>query len=176
MFLGATYILHRQFDGVDNLLVRIEYNNDGSSTVYDALGQAATDDYDSRNTLIDQTDETGATTTRTYDANFRPDTITDANNNTTDLTWSADGVNLTNIEDALHNQTGITYNALNNPTSVIDPLTYETKYFYLDANFPTLPTRVEYPLSFDGGSTFIGTDYEYYQRQFRRTAGRGLNS
>ena len=154
---------YRQFDGENNLLVNIVYNPDGSSTVYNAFGQSESHKYDSRNTLTNETSSMGAATSKTYDANFRPATIADPLKHTTSLTWSNDGANLTQIVDALQGRTDITYNALNNPTSIIDPLNYETKYFYADPNFPTLPTRVEYPLSFDGGVTFTGTDYVYYQ-------------
>ncbi len=42
-----------------------------------------------------------------------------------------------------------------------------------DSNFPTLPTRVEYPLSFDNGTTYIGTNYKYYPPSSGACGGKG---
>ena len=104
--------------------------------------------------------------------NFRSDHLTDALKNPTTLIWSDSGVNLTRIENALQNKTDITYGSINNPTSILDPLRHETKYFYTNSNFPALPTRIEYPLSFDNGVTFIGTDYQYYPPSSGASAGK----
>ena len=152
----------RQYDGFDTLIGELIYNSDGTTTITDALENVETHTYDGRHTLTGDEDGAGGTSNKTYDQNFHPQTVTDANENLTQLDWSADGANLRQIIDAAGNQTDITYNALNSPTSIIDPNEYETKYFYNNSNFPTLPTRIEYPLSFDNGATWIGTDYEYY--------------
>jgi RHS repeat-associated protein/CSLREA domain-containing protein len=153
----------RQFDGNDNLVAELTYNPDGTTTILDGAGNVTTHTYDQRGTLVAQTDGLGSQQQKVYDYNFRPGIITDSLGNRTQLAWSPNGINLRQIKDALLNQTDITYGSYNNPTSVIDPKGYETKYFYQDANFPTLPTKVEYPLSFDGGATFVSTLYEYYQ-------------
>lgn len=152
----------RQYDGANNLVVELIYNADGTTTVKDALVRTETHTYDSRKTLTGQSDAVGGTN-KTYDYNFRPSTITDAAGNTTSLSWSGDGANLTTIKDALQHQTNITYDSRNNPTGILDPSNYLTRYFYEDPNFPALLTKIEYPLSFDGGATFINTRYEYYQ-------------
>jgi len=120
----------RQYDALGNLLVEITYNADGTSTVYDTVGNSSTHTYDSRNTLTDETDPLGASTAKTYDANFRPSTITDAGGDTTSLTWSANGANLTQVIDAAGNQTDLGYDALNNLTSVTDAGSYLTTYTY----------------------------------------------
>ena len=151
-----------QYDGNGNLVVQLTYNANNTTTATDALGHSKIFAYDERHTLVSQTDAFGEPSSKEYDFNFRPGKITDPSGNVTSLAWSADGANLTQVTDALHGQTDITYGSYNNPTNIVDPLKYETKYFYADSNFPNLPTRVESPLSFDGGVTYVGTDYEYY--------------
>ena len=162
----------RQYDGNGDLVVELTYNTDGTTTVIDALSNSKIQTYDQRGTLREAKDFYNAKQQRHYDANFRPDMVTDALLNQTYLTWSEDGANLTKIKDALQNETDITYGAYNNPLSIIDASNYETKYFYNDSNFPQLPTRIEYPLSFDGGVTYIGTDYEYYPPSSGAYAGK----
>ena len=156
----------KQFDGNDNLIAELTYNADGTTTVTDALGNEITHTYDSKGTLTGDANSFGETQ-KGFDGNFRPDSIQSPvgaakGYDPTILDWSDDGANLQYVKDAGSNETFISYGDYNNPTSVIDPRGHETKYFYNDLNFPTLPTRVEYPLSFDGGVTYIGTDYEYY--------------
>ena len=160
----------RQYDGEENLVVELIYNADGTTTILDALGNEKIHTYDGRLTLTADTNVSG-TASKHYDPNFRPDVITDRLGNQTTLVWSNDGVNLTQITDALLNQTDISYNA-NNPTNITDPLDYVTEYFYNDVNYPNLPTRIEYPLSFDGGATYIGTDYQYYPPSGGASAGK----
>jgi RHS repeat-associated protein len=111
----------KQFDGNGKLLVNIVYNADGTSTLYNALSKAEVHAYDSRNTMTGTTDPTGAGTSKTYDSNFRPETITDAGDDTTTLTWSADGANLNSVVDAEGHETTITYDPINNnPVSVVE--------------------------------------------------------
>ena len=164
-----------QYDGEDNLIASLAYNADGTTTVTDALGNDVTHTYNSRNTLTGDANHFGETQ-KIYDANFRPQTITDAlgasTGASTVLNWSDDGANLEYVKDALNHETFITYNASNQPTVIKDPLGYETQYFYTDTNFPTLPTRIEYPLSFDQGVTWTGTDYEYYPPSSGSSAGK----
>ena len=163
----------KQYDGEDNLIVELTYNLDGTTTIKDALNNVETHTYSDRSVLVTETNGAGGNLGKQYDFNFRPSVITDAlSNPPTNLIWSAYGTNLTQIKDALLNTTQIDYGNYNNPTRVVDPRTYETKYFYLDPNFPTLPTRIEYPLSFDGGLTFIGTDYAYYPPASGTSAGK----
>ncbi|MCC6299252.1 MAG: DNRLRE domain-containing protein, partial [Anaerolineales bacterium] len=164
--------VRKQHDGEGKPIVELIYNADGTTTIKDALTNVETHTYNDRGVLVAVTDGAAGNLGKNYDPNFRPSLITDALGNDTNLAWSADGANLEYVKDALDNETFITYNALNNPTSIIDPLSYETKYFYNDTNFPTLPTRIEYPLSFDGGVTFIGTDYEYYPPSSGAAAGK----
>ncbi len=165
----------KQFDGNDNLdhpIAELTYNSNGTTTVTDALGNDVTHTYDARNTLTGDANYFGQTQ-KAYDSNFRPTSIQDAlGNPPTTLEWSEDGANLKSITDGLNNETSISYNSSNNPTSIVDPFWHETKYFYTDTNFPTLPTRIEYPLSFDNGETYIGTDYEYYPPSSGASAGK----
>ncbi len=124
----------RQYDGEGNLIAQVTYNADGSATIYDALSNTQTHEYNDKHALSQTTDPLLGETTKTYDTNFRPATMTDANNNTTDLTWSADGSNLTRVLDAEGNQTDITYNSLNLPTSIVDPRDFLTTFAYTGIN------------------------------------------
>jgi RHS repeat-associated protein len=119
-----------QWDGLDNQTVDITYNLDRTTTIADALDNTITHTYDARNTLIGDTDAGEATVSKKYNNNFRPLQITDPLGRNTNLTWSADGVNLTQIVDAQGDQTDISYNELNQPISVVDPMEYLTSYEY----------------------------------------------
>jgi len=120
----------RQWDGLDNLLGEVTYHEDGITTITDVIGNAETHTYDERLTLTGTEDGAGGMAEKAYDRNFRPVTITDADEDTTTLTWSADGANLIRVVDAMNGRTDITYDALNNPASVIDPLNHLTTYEY----------------------------------------------
>lgn len=111
----------KQYDGEDHLIVELIYNVDGTTTIKDALNNTETHTYSDRSVLVTQTNGAGGNLGKQYDFNFRPNVITDPLGNPTNLAWSDGGTNLTQIKDALQNQTNITYNALNNPTSIIDP-------------------------------------------------------
>ena len=120
----------QQRDGNNNITGTLVYNTDGTTTITDSLGNVETHTYDDRLTLVADEGAAGGVTEKTYDNNFRPLTITDADGDTTTLAWSEDGTQLTQVVDAEGGQTDITYDALNNPTSVIDPLGYLTTYAY----------------------------------------------
>ncbi|HLO18090.1 MAG TPA: SBBP repeat-containing protein, partial [Anaerolineales bacterium] len=154
-------------DGQDDLVIELTYNVDGTTTLKDRVNDPDPEihTYDERGTLISDQDGMGGMQKKDYDFNFRPGIITDALKNTTTLNWSDNGANLTYIKDALNGETSIEYenpDSPNSPTKITDPLDYVTTYSY-DTHFPSLPTRIEYPLSFDNGISYIGTDYEYYQ-------------
>lgn len=120
----------RQYDGEDNLVVSLQYNSNGTTTVTDALGHQTIYTYDSRGTLIRVVDPLNAETTKTYDSNFRPATITNAAGHTLTMTWSAEGTNLLTKIDPAGNRTDMTYDSLNNLTSVTDPRGFLTTYSY----------------------------------------------
>jgi RHS repeat-associated protein len=166
------YIADANGDGQDDLSIELTYNADGTTTIKDALDNITTHSYDERGTLRSQENAANGKLDKEYDFNFRPGIITDALNNPTLLDWNDSGANLEYLKDALGSEILISYGSYNNPTSLIDPMGRETKYFYGDPNFPTLPTRVEYPLSFDGGVTFVGTDYVYYEPSTGGSAGK----
>ena len=121
---------YRQFDGSGKLLVRIVYNTDGSTTIYDGNGQARTDQFDSRNVVTEKRDELNRATQTTYDANFRPTEIKNAAGETLQMEWSADGKNLLAQTDPEGGRTVNTYDALNNLISSADPLGKTTVYTY----------------------------------------------
>ncbi len=120
----------KQWDALGNQVVDITFNDNGSVTLENPIGDIQTDVYDGRGTLIGDVVGTGITTTKQYDRNFNPIKITDPAGQETQLEWSEDGVNLTNIEDAKGNSTEITYDSLNNPTEVVDALNHPTTYEY----------------------------------------------
>lgn len=120
----------RQYDGEDNLVVSLQYNSNGTTTVTDALGHQTAYTYDSRGTLTRVVDPLNAETVKTYEANFRPATITNAAGHSLTMTWSADGTNLLTKIDSAGNRTDMTYDSLNNLTSVIDPRGFLTTYTY----------------------------------------------
>ncbi len=120
----------KQFDGEDNLLLELTYNADDTTTVTDAFGKTQTLTYDVRGTMTSDSNQLGETTGKAYDYNFRPKKITNANEHSTLLTWGNNGNNLTNVVDAAGNQIRIDYDALNNPTSVVDPLNHLTTFEY----------------------------------------------
>jgi len=120
----------RQLDGNGNLLVRIEYNSDGSTTVYNADGNAQTHEPNRHNVVTEKRDELGLPTNTVYDPNFRPTTITNAAGHTLGMEWSADGKNLLAKTDPAGNRTEYTYDALNNLLTETDPLENVTTYTY----------------------------------------------
>ncbi|MEP0807330.1 MAG: Ig-like domain-containing protein, partial [Chloroflexota bacterium] len=122
--------VNRQYDGEGNLIVSIVYNNDGSTSVYNALGQRDEHQYNEHNIATQTVDPVGRTETKTFDANFRPIEITNDANQTLTMEWSADGANLLSKTDPAGNQTSYTYDSLNNLTSVTDPLNNTTTYTY----------------------------------------------
>ncbi len=124
--LGRAY---QQYDGTGTLVLEITYDN-GINVVTDALGNQITHEYNSLNVFEGQLDSQGGTSEKTYDDNYRIETLTDANTHATQLEWSADGANLLQVIDAAAGQTDMSYDSLNNLTAVIDPLDYLTTYDY----------------------------------------------
>ncbi|HPN53951.1 MAG TPA: Ig-like domain-containing protein, partial [Anaerolineaceae bacterium] len=122
---------YRQFDGAGNLMVQIVYNPDGSTTVYDGLGNKKTHASNEHHLLTDQKDEVNRATHTTYDANFRPMVITNAGSQTLTMEWSADGKNLLAKVDPAGGRTEYTYNDRNNLTSVTDSRGNVTTYTYM---------------------------------------------
>ncbi len=141
------------------------------ATVKDGLGNPSVDSYSSAGVVMEQAAPLGPPQEKTFDANFRPRTIVDENGDLTAMVWSLDGADLLQVRDPNEGIVDLTYEN-HNVTSIIDPLRHETKYFYNDVNFPNLPTRIEYPLSYDNGQTYIGMDYEYYPPASGASAGK----
>lgn len=121
---------YQQFDPSGNLVLQITYNTDGSTTILDALNNPATHTYASRNSLSDDKDALNHSTSQIYDLSFRPNTITDKNNNPTHLTWSSTGTNLTQLIDAANGQVDLGYDSLNNLRQVTDARRFLTTYSY----------------------------------------------
>lgn len=141
---------YQQYDPSDTLVLQITYNADGTTTIVDGLGNETIHTYDYRNTLTGETDHLGNASGTTYAESFRPETLTDENQNTTQLAWSEDGANLTQVIDAEGDQVDLTYDDLNNLRMVVDGRRYTTTYTYNetdpDPGRRTLLLSVEDPL------------------------------
>lgn len=123
---------YEQFNGLGQRIVKITYNGDGTSTLTDALGRQAVDGYDARGVNTFHTDSAGYTVFKEYDANFRLSRIIDPDGNVATYTWSADGANLTVIQDAEGYATGMVYDVGNHLTQVTDPRGQVIDYTYVD--------------------------------------------
>jgi len=137
-----------EYDGLDQIIVDLTYNADGTTTVVDALGNSQTHTYDGRNTIRIEQDDLGGTVEHTYDFNLRPSTVTDENSNETQLVWSEDGANLEQVVDPLLNSTTLEYDSLNNLRQVTDARENVTVYTYNETD-PD-PARRTLLLSADG--------------------------
>ncbi|HMM97477.1 MAG TPA: DUF6531 domain-containing protein [Anaerolineales bacterium] len=120
----------RQYDGAGNLVVSLQYHPTGSTTVTDASGHETVYTYDSRGALSRILDPLHAETTKTFDTNFRPITITNAAGHSLTMIWSADGTDLLTKIDPAGNRIDMTYDSLHNLTSVIDSRGFLTTYTY----------------------------------------------
>ncbi len=120
----------KQYDGEDNLVVALTFNEDGTTNIQDALGNISTDTYNGAGVLSNSHDALNHDTIKSYDANYKLTSITDPAGHTTGLTWNDDGVNLLSTIDALNQSTSLTYDSFNNLTSVTNALTHETTYSY----------------------------------------------
>ncbi len=146
-FAGRIY---QQYDGNDNLVVALTYNPDGSTTIQDGLGNTRTDVYNKAGVLVETSNpDLLSTTSKTYDHNFRPETVTDALGNQTELDWSDDGADLTSFTDAAENETTITY-IDHKPQTITGPNGVATTYVYTDNLLTSVTTA---------GQT---TNYTYY--------------
>jgi YD repeat-containing protein len=118
---------------LNDLSAELIYNLDGTSMITDGKGITSMHTYDGRHTLTLQTDTLGGATNKTFDYNFRPNSVIDALGNATAMTWSDNGANLTRLVDAAGNQTDLAYDTLNNLTSTTDSRGATTSYAYSGA-------------------------------------------
>ncbi len=119
----------RQFDAFNVKTLELQYNIDGTRVITDAVGSVITATYGARGTLDTLRDAAGITQ-KSFDTNFRPAQTTDANSHVTNLTWSADGANLTQVKDAQQRTTSLYYDSLNNLTRTVDALGRASNFTY----------------------------------------------
>src|SRR5205814_558513 len=119
----------RQLDGLNQKTVDVAYNLNNTRSITDALGQVTMGTYDSRGTLVNMQDAAGQTQ-KQFDGNFRMSQLTDPNTHTTNLTWSPDGKNLTQVVDAQNHTTQLGYDNLNNLTKTVDTLGRTSLFTY----------------------------------------------
>ncbi|RPH75891.1 hypothetical protein EHM76_00620, partial [bacterium] len=120
---------YQQFDPDGTLILTVNYDL-SSTTITNSLNEVDTHNYDDRNTLVSISEEPGSDVNRTYDYNFRIIKEIDENDQPIRMTWSTYGANLRRVVDALENQTDLTYDDINNLTSIIDPRAYLTTFEY----------------------------------------------
>ena len=144
---------HLQWDGEGNLLVEIDYSLENTRVVTEN-GVVMTYTYDARNTLVgiqyactDGTAGCQADSSIGYDGNFKQDDVMDLNGNPTTLDWNAGGSNLEYVQDALGNETFLSYDQFNNLTQTTDARDNPTSYFYDNSSFPTFLTKMTDALS-----------------------------
>ncbi len=121
---------YEQWNGLDQRIVKVEFNPDRTSTILDALGRSQTRAFDARNTSTGQTDTAGYTTNTFYDQYFRPGLVTDEDGRRTEMRWSADGANMTYVKDPAGYETHLAYDSQNHLTQVIAPNSLETTFAY----------------------------------------------
>ncbi len=140
---------HEQYNGNDELVVALTFDTDTTS-VSDAFGNTTVGDYNNLGTpaQIERPGGTG-TITVTYDMNFNITSITDALNNTSQLSWSANCSNPTHVEDAAGNELSLVYNSLNNPISMTDARGFSTTYEYSFSNSVSNLTKTKKTVSSD---------------------------
>ena len=142
-----------QEQGLWYLTTELFYNSDGTTIITDSLENVTTHTYDERNTITGLSGPLDDMTDKTYDGNFRPITVT-TSGHTLNMTWSANGMNLLQVEDPDGGLTTNTYDALNNLTSTIDSRGFTTTHIYSG----TLLTSTIYAL---GSGIFYTTTYIY---------------
>ncbi len=121
---------YEQFDGLGNRIVQITYNGDGTRTLTDALGRTSRQGFDGRNTNTMLESTSGYQTYKTYDNNFRPLKTEDQDGHITQMSWSADGANMTAITDAGGFSTSMQYDSQNHLTQINDPYNTKTIFNY----------------------------------------------
>ncbi len=118
-----------QYDGLDNRTTQLDFSLGSATIITNARNIPSTDVY-ARGTWAGGLDANGQPITRSYDLNFRPTTITDANGHATQMQWSPDG---SNLEKTTYSpQISITqkFDALNNLTQTTDARGFTTTYTY----------------------------------------------
>ena len=123
---------YEQFNGLGERIVKITYNSDGTRTLTDALDRQSLDGYNARGANISHTNSAGYTVFKEYDTNFRLSRILDPEGNAMHSTWSADGANLTAIQDVEGYASDMVYDAENHLIQVTDPRGQVIDYTYVD--------------------------------------------
>ncbi len=149
--LGRAY---EQFDGLNNRIVKITFNSDGTRTLEDAIGRSSIHGFDTRgtNTLVES--PSGYQVHKSFDQNFRPTGILDQDGHLTQMTWSANGANLTEITDAGDYTTSMTYDSSNRLIQVTDPNDTRTILTYIGS-------LVDDVTIMSGTETLSITTYDY---------------
>jgi RHS repeat-associated protein len=118
-----------QYDGLGTRTVRLDFGTDDKTVLTNARGITSTDTY-VRGTWTGGLDANSQPITRSYDLNFRPTTIADANGNATQMKWSPNGHNLEKVTYAPGVSITQKFDAQNNLTRTIDARGYATVFTY----------------------------------------------
>lgn len=118
-----------QYDGLGTRTVRLDFGADGKTILTNARSITSTDTY-VRGAWTGGLDANSKPITRSYDLNFRPTTIADANGNATQMQWSPNGHNLEKVTYAPGISITQKFDALNNLTRTVDARGYATVFTY----------------------------------------------
>ncbi len=132
---GGKIVKCKQANGSETVATAIAYNDDGTTTVKNGLGEISSQSYNKNtNTLYEQSDALGNTTNQQLDANLRPQTIIDPANHATHMVWSQDGTNLNSITDALNNTFSLEWDSRNSLTQITNPDNTISRFIYNTSN------------------------------------------
>jgi RHS repeat-associated protein len=118
-----------QYDGLGTRTARLDFGVDGKTVLTNARNITSTDTY-VRGTWTGGLDANSKPITRSYDLNFRPTTIADANGNATQMQWSPNGYNLEEVTYAPGVSITQKFDGLNNLTRTVDARGYATVFTY----------------------------------------------
>ncbi|MEP7286967.1 MAG: RHS repeat-associated core domain-containing protein [Chloroflexota bacterium] len=144
----------------------------GQSITTETVANKTTTHQFANSLYLGSQDAAGNGGSQTPNFQYRPELQKDANGNTTLLQWSADGKQVTKVNDALGNQTNFHYNSGGAADATLDysldAQGRKTQYSYTDTtNNPRLPTEVKV---FDTN----GTTVLQWQKFTYDTKGRTL--
>ncbi|MBN2393342.1 MAG: hypothetical protein JXR84_21605, partial [Anaerolineae bacterium] len=124
----------REFNNAGETLVELTYTANDVTTIdygQNGVGGSVIHEYSTGGVLRLVTDGAGGVTEYGYDPdNFRASSVIDPNNNETTMTWSDDGADLEIVEDAEGNETTTTVDDRHNPTLVTNPDETQTRFVY----------------------------------------------
>ncbi len=122
----------QEWNGLGNLILDIEYDEDGSAAVTDVFSQTQYFTH-TQGQLTSVVKPLGVSVQTVYDEDSRkPAEFTDANGSQVELTWMGNNANtnLTRVTNDLDQSVQFSYGDFNNPTAIIDARGFTTTLGY----------------------------------------------